>query len=95
MAGSLSSTRVGGVLGAGVEYRISQNWSAKVEYLYYNFGYRSYGLGLAAYTAGVAFPGAGIASIAPSASTRFNGNIVRAGLNYQFAPAAAPILARY
>jgi outer membrane immunogenic protein len=33
-----STTRSGGFLGAGVEYAFLPNWSAKVEYDYYDFG---------------------------------------------------------
>ena len=35
---SNSSTRVGWTIGVGGEYAFSQNWSAKVEYLYYDLG---------------------------------------------------------
>ena len=36
-----SSTRVGWTVGAGVEYALAANWSAKVEYDYLDFGSRS------------------------------------------------------
>ncbi|QCI63500.1 outer membrane protein [Phreatobacter stygius] len=38
---SSSSTRVGYTVGGGIEYAFTQNWTAKVEYLYYGFGDRS------------------------------------------------------
>lgn len=37
-AAAASSTRTGWTLGGGVEYAFAPNWTAKVEYLYYNFG---------------------------------------------------------
>jgi len=38
MGGSNSATKVGWALGGGVEWALSQNWSAKAEYLYVDFG---------------------------------------------------------
>jgi outer membrane immunogenic protein len=45
-AGALSSstTRAGWTIGAGVEYAINNNWSARLEYRYADFGKRSYGV---------------------------------------------------
>jgi outer membrane immunogenic protein len=37
-----SQTRVGWTVGAGVEKKFSQNWSAKLEYLYLDFGTKRY-----------------------------------------------------
>ena len=37
-AGSLSTTRVGGTFGAGLEWMFARNWSAKAEYLFYDLG---------------------------------------------------------
>jgi outer membrane immunogenic protein len=39
---SSEQTHTGWVIGAGVEYAITSNWSAKVEYLYADFGKESY-----------------------------------------------------
>jgi outer membrane immunogenic protein len=36
-------TRTGWTLGAGVEYALTQNWTVKGEYAYYNFGTRALG----------------------------------------------------
>ncbi|QCK86262.1 porin family protein [Phreatobacter aquaticus] len=36
-------TRFGWVLGAGYEYAITNNWTVKAEYMYYNFGTRTLG----------------------------------------------------
>ena len=36
--GSFSDTRVGWTVGGGLEWMFLPNWSAKVEYLYYDLG---------------------------------------------------------
>jgi outer membrane immunogenic protein len=46
-AASSSDTRVGWTLGAGVERKFSPNWSAKLEYLYIDFGTKTYFAGTA------------------------------------------------
>ncbi len=82
--------RVGWTVGGGAETALTDNISAKLEFLYYDLG-----------SASVAFPNAGplihTAVIGPgqvgdatSSSTRFDGFIVRAGLNYRFAGLEAP-----
>jgi opacity protein-like surface antigen len=73
----------GWTIGAGSEWAITPNLSAKFEYLYYDLG-----------RANIAFPNFGFltqttpggASVGSAlvASTRYNGHIVRAGLNYRF-----------
>jgi outer membrane immunogenic protein len=58
-------------------------WSAKLEYLYYNLGAPALGttgVGIL-YTDGVTPLGAYLATTTPP---RFNGSIVRAGVNYHF-----------
>jgi outer membrane immunogenic protein len=42
-----SQTRVGWTAGAGVEKKFSRNWSAKLEYLYLDFGTKTYFAGTA------------------------------------------------
>jgi outer membrane immunogenic protein len=74
-----------------------QNWSAKVEYLYYDLG--SADLILNSY-AGPLGSGAavGTSTAAWTASTinpRVTGNLVRAGVNYHFNSAPAPVVAKY
>jgi outer membrane immunogenic protein len=88
---SFSDTRVGWTAGGGLEWMFWPNWSAKVEYLYYDLGtVRSNGFAVSNSPAGPAF------GVATQASTRFNGNIVRAGLNYHFNwGAPAPVVAKY
>jgi outer membrane immunogenic protein len=41
-ASSESQTRVGWTAGAGLEKKFSQNWSAKLEYLYLDLGTKTY-----------------------------------------------------
>jgi outer membrane immunogenic protein len=99
-AGNYSDTRVGWTAGGGVEYKFFDNWSAKVEYLYYNLGSTTLGLGATGriYNANDPFNNAGQwhTLLAPSLSTRFSGNLIRFGVNYHFNwSAPTPILAKY
>jgi outer membrane immunogenic protein len=87
-----SNTRVGWTAGGGLEWLFAPNWSVKVEYLYYDLGrvtfaappiqqFGVFGTLLETVTA-------------VQASTRFTGNVVRAGLNYHFI-IPAPVIAKY
>ncbi|QGM99165.1 outer membrane protein [Methylocystis parvus] len=90
-ATAFSDTRVGWTAGGGVEWMFWPNWSAKVEYLYYDLGNVT-----ANGTATIAAPAALIAATALQSTTHFNGNIVRAGVNYHFNwGAPAPVVAKY
>jgi outer membrane immunogenic protein len=72
-ATSTSDYQTGWTAGGGVEYAFAPNWSAKVEYLYYDLG------NLSQQILDPRTPGAFIAQ-----SVAFRGNIVRAGVNYRF-----------
>jgi outer membrane immunogenic protein len=77
-AGSLSTTRIGGTFGAGLEWMFARNWSAKAEYLFYDLG-----------TTNFTFAARSGAFVTPvyqtvTNSVHFEGNIVRAGVNYHF-----------
>lgn len=75
---SQSQTRLGWTLGAGAEYALARNLSAKTEYLYTEFG----GLGApttALYLAPTPSVGSGASSVG-----RLGLHMVRAGLNYNF-----------
>jgi outer membrane immunogenic protein len=76
-AGSVSQTRLGGVVGAGIEYAFTDRVSAKFEYLYFDLGNVDY-----------AVTGALPTVLPPTwnASARVSGDIVRAGLNIRFYP---------
>jgi outer membrane immunogenic protein len=91
-SGSYSSTLVGWTGGGGVEWMFLKNWSAKVEYLYYDLGDVSYSTS-PLFTLGdpsevsivqQGAVGSPYWSSAAIASTRFNGSIARAGVNYHF-----------
>jgi len=94
---SYSDTRVGWTAGGGVEWLFLPNWSAKIEYLYYDLGTATtpvsvptqFGHGI------FAFLGP-LISAGQQVSSHFNGNIVRAGVNYHFNwGAPAPVVAKY
>lgn len=80
-----SKTRVGWTVGAGGEWKIGNNWSAKLEYLYYDLGRETNGV-LANF------------NITPTLFTsnvpvsHFHDHIVRLGVNYRW---GAPVVARY
>jgi outer membrane immunogenic protein len=59
----------GYTVGGGLEYMFAQNWSAKIEYQYYNFGKTSFVTPVALTAFG---------------STRNDEHTVKAGLNYHF-----------
>ncbi|MGA7383759.1 MAG: outer membrane beta-barrel protein, partial [Methylocella sp.] len=90
--GGLSNSRVGWTAGGGLEWLFAPNWSVKVEYLYYDLGSVTYGLSPLTNT--FTDTGATAWSSSPFATTRFTGNIVRAGLNYHFT-FPAPVVAKY
>ncbi len=75
-AAGFSKTRVGWVAGAGIEHAFTKNWSAKVEYLYADFGKQS-----------VATPivsGAGATNGLIAQDVDLKTSTVRGGLNYHF-----------
>jgi outer membrane immunogenic protein len=91
--GNYSATRTGWVVGGGLEWMFAPNWSVNAEYLHYDLGRATYVLSPLAFYGGFSSP---LFSGAPLASTRFNGNIVRAGISYHFSfGAPAPVVAKY
>jgi outer membrane immunogenic protein len=89
--GSASTTRFGWTVGAGGEWMFAPNWSAKAEYLYYDLGSISYNSQLAT-TNGTFAAAAGPAVVNVQSTAKFDGSIVRVGINYHF---SGPILAKY
>ncbi len=80
LPGSVTSDRSGWTAGVGVEYAFAGNWTAKLEYLYVDLGTLSF------------------TNVTPNGSVythnnRLEENIVRAGINYKFGPAA--VVAKY
>jgi outer membrane immunogenic protein len=64
-----SSSKAGWTVGAGLEFAIASNWTAKAEYLYVDLGSIDCG---------------GSCGIAAPDPVKFKANILRAGLNYRF-----------
>lgn len=92
-SGSYSNTQVGWTAGGGAEWMFMPNWSAKVEYLYYDLGSVNYSLSAAS---GIdPYSGINRYTVMNNSSARFNGNIVRAGVNYHFNFASAPVVAKF
>lgn len=72
--------RTGWVAGAGVEYAITNNWTARAEGLYYDLGERK---------GQWSFDSAFVSGVETTAL------VARIGVNYKFAGSAAPMVARY
>ena len=70
---------IGGHVGGGLEYMFAPNWSAKVEYQYYNFGDSAF-----------VTP----AALAAFGSFHNDEHTVKAGLNYRF-NLGGPVVAKY
>ena len=77
-SGSFSTTKVGFVVGGGVEAAVWNGWSIKAEYLYADFGATS--------TNSNNFVSSGVAIPATSFthSDNLKANILRVGINYRF-----------
>jgi outer membrane immunogenic protein len=92
---NFSNTQVGWTAGGGLEWMFWPNWSAKVEYLYYDLGSVNQGFAMpVTYNYGEGYSDASL--FAGQVRARINGNIVRAGLNYHFNwGAPAPVVAKY
>jgi outer membrane immunogenic protein len=65
-----TATKVGFVIGGGLEYAFMDRWSAKVEYLYADLGQAKCSIA----TCGIGTP----------VDVKFNTNLVRVGVNYHF-----------
>lgn len=81
-AGSFSGTRVGWTAGLGAEWMFWSRWSAKIEYLYYDLGSVTYSPGT---LTSIQTPaGTTFYSLTSQSSTRFDGQVIRAGINLHF-----------
>lgn len=76
-----SATKLGWTAGAGIEWALSHNWSAKVEYLYVKFGSVT-ASGLVT-TGPTGIPGLAYGN-AINTSVDLTASIARAGINYKF-----------
>ncbi|MGL4241646.1 MAG: outer membrane protein [Beijerinckiaceae bacterium] len=74
--GTKDDWKFGYTVGAGLEYAITNNFSAKLEYLYYDLGKHDY--------ASPQVSGAPIAGVFATTRAENKGNLVRVGLNYRF-----------
>jgi outer membrane immunogenic protein len=82
---SSDTTRTGWTVGVGIEYAFTNNWSAKAEYLYADFG---------SFTQSIpSCVGCAVGSDI-SVTHKYTENIFRYGLNYKF-DWASPVLAKY
>jgi outer membrane immunogenic protein len=77
-AGSLSDTRIGWTAGAGVEWMFAKNWSAKLEYLHYDLGTGSFVWAATSDLFNIPVYQTNVSSV------RFDGDLVRAGVNLHF-----------
>jgi outer membrane immunogenic protein len=75
---AVSDNRFGFTVGAGVEYALSSNWSAKLEYDYMDFGTKN--LALTPTTLGLFAP----IAIGLNVDDRERVQLIKAGLNYRF-----------
>jgi len=64
-----TNTQIGWTAGAGAEYALTRNWSAKLEYLHVDLG---------RFDCGVNCGGT------PTDNVNFHGNLVRGGINFRF-----------
>ena len=83
--GSNSNTVSGWMVGVGLEYAFTDNWSGKFEYDHIGLGGRTFTL-----------PGAVIPALAGDTITSdHNVDLVKFGINYRFGWASGPVAARY
>jgi outer membrane immunogenic protein len=82
---SNSTVRAGWTLGVGIEGVVSGNWTAKLEYLYMDFGNVS-----GSFITPVVGPSGGF--LTASYNSHITDNILRVGLNYRF---TGPVVAKY
>jgi outer membrane immunogenic protein len=78
--GSVSTEMFGPVIGAGVEWKWTANWSVKAEYLYADFRGMSYNTTLQSTSTGGLIYSTANANI----QTHVRDNIARVGVNYRF-----------
>jgi outer membrane immunogenic protein len=83
-AGTFSDSRVGWTAGAGLEWMFARNWSAKLEYLHYDLGTGSFASAAVAPIFPVVFGGTTSIYQHSVSSARFEGDLLRAGVNLHF-----------
>ena len=91
--GSNSSVRTGYAVGGGFEYALTDHWTTKAEYLYYNLGNVSHPLNLLTNTTST--PVSDIYPTLGTTASAVHGSLIRLGLNYRFDWLGGPITTRY
>jgi outer membrane immunogenic protein len=80
-SGAFSGTRIGWSAGLGAEWLFLPNWSTRFEYLHYDLGSATYAVSpLVSNTAAIK----PLTVNAVQTNASFNGEIIRAGVNYHF-----------
>ena len=79
-SGSSKSTKTSYAVGGGYEYRFQNDWTAKIEYLHFDFGGTS---GTSSNLSAATPPGAFPANIFTN-SANLRADVVRFGMNYRF-----------
>jgi outer membrane immunogenic protein len=87
--GSGPDVRLGWTVGAGIEGKITNNWSAKLECLYMDFD--SFHMDFDSFRAG-SFTLVPLATVGANVDTRFHDHVLRVGLNYTI---GGPVIAKY
>jgi len=82
--GQWDNLRPGWTAGGGIEWMFMTHWSIKAEYLFYDLGRVNYQLSHLRNFSHATTPPTLFTDTAPSSTTRFDGNIVRGGLNFHF-----------
>jgi outer membrane immunogenic protein len=85
-SGSDSTVKAGGVIGAGAEWAVSDHWTVKAEYLWYDLGHVSHALNCTAtnFPPSTCGPAGPLFATLGDASSSVYGSIVRVGINYRF-----------
>ncbi|MGA7656550.1 MAG: outer membrane beta-barrel protein [Methylocella sp.] len=82
------ANRYGFNVGGGLEYNFYGNWTARLEYRYYDFGTRGFA------DAGFGVPG-GVTIAIPNHNDRETMQTGRVGMTYKFAWPSTPVVAKY
>ena len=82
---SFQTSRTGWTLGGGLEYALTKNWTARVEYRYANFGN----------VTDSAVVGVGLGGGVTSSRHSISEQAVRVGVSYKFDTMAGPVVAKY
>jgi len=88
-----AANRYGFDVGGGLEYNFWGNWTARVEYRYYDFGTR--GFADAGFASGVGALAPFVSIAIPNHTSQETMQTGRVGLTYKFAWPSTPVVAKY